>query len=170
MFPADCGVEIFIRKFRPIVRPFVLCGAVAAATLPPMSNAPHSPTAVLDAETVEAIQVLTDAVRRERVPGVIEFRQLERALEEAVAQGTEEHLAEAASVFHAMDGDFRTRIVARARALAQSVVEKRHAAPAEPRPPEPRSPEPPPLTAGPRPPQSPGASPFLAALNQSRPR
>jgi hypothetical protein len=130
-----------------------------------MNHIPLSPNAVLDAETVEAIQVLTDAVRRERVPGVIEFRQLERALEEAVAQGTGERLAEAASVFHAMDGDFRTRIVARARALAQAMVDKRHAAP-----PEPRSQEPPPLTAGQRPPQSPGASPFLAALNQSRPR
>lgn len=126
-----------------------------------MGTTPHLPTAVLDAETVKAIQVLTDAVRRERVPGVIEFRQLERALEQAVAQRTEEHLAEAASVFHAMDGDFRSRIVNRARALAQAVVDKRRTTAAE---------APPPLTAGPRPPQSPGASPFLAALNQSRPR
>ncbi|HYH39385.1 MAG TPA: hypothetical protein VD860_14275 [Azospirillum sp.] len=124
-----------------------------------MSSVLHPPTAVLDAEMVEAIRVLTDAVRRERVPGVIEFRQLERALEEAVAQGTEEHLAEAASVFHALDGDFRTRIVNRARALAQAVVDKRHGAPSEP-----------PLTAGPRPQPSAGASPFLAALNQSRAR
>lgn len=125
-----------------------------------MSHVLHPPTAVLDAEMVEAIQVLTDAVRRERVPGVIEFRQLERALEQAVAQGTEEHLAEAASVFHALDGDFRTRIVNRARALAQAMVDKRHGAAAQT----------PPLTAGPRPLQSAGASPFLAALNQSRAR
>ncbi|WP_431857508.1 hypothetical protein [Azospirillum sp.] len=126
-----------------------------------MSAVPHPPTAVLDAEMVEAIRVLTDAVRRERVPGVIEFRQLERALEQAVAQGTEEHLAEAASVFHALDGDFRSRIVNRARALAQAVVDKRHTAAAD---------APPPLTAGPRPQPSVGASPFLAALNQSRAR
>lgn len=130
-----------------------------------MSTAPHSPTAPLDPETVEAIRVLTDAVRRERVPGVIEFRQLERALEQAVAQGTGEHLAEAASVFHALDGDFRTRIVARARALAQAVVDKRRSAAAT----VPADGEPP-LAAGPRPPLAQNASPFLAALNQSRPR
>ena len=127
-----------------------------------MSNAPPASTAPLDAETVKALEVLTDAVRRERVPGVVEFRQLERALEHALIQGSGEHLAEAASVFHAMDSDFRTRIVNRARALAQAVVDKRRTdAPATPEPPSP--------AAGAHRPQS-GASPFLAALNQSRPR
>ena len=132
-----------------------------------MSSVLHPPNAPLDREMVEAIQVLADAVRRERVPGVIEFRQLERALEHALAQGTEEHLTEAASVFHALDDDFRGRIIARARALAQAVVDQRHAGTAErPQP----APPAPPLTAGPRPPRTQGASPFLAALNQSRPR
>lgn len=125
-----------------------------------MSSVPHHPKAPLDPETVEAIRLLADAVRRERVPGIIEFRQLERALEQALAQGTEERLAEASSVFHTLDGDFRTRIVARARTLAQAVVEQRHAATAELPPPAP------PAAA----PRAQGASPFLAALNQSRGR
>lgn len=148
-----------------------MCDAAETANFRRMSSVLHPPTALLDREMVEAIQVLADAVRRERVPGVIEFRQLERALEQAVAQGTEEHLAEAASVFHTLDDDFRTRIVARARTLAQAVVDQRHAVTAElPPPHEPALLKDGPLKAGPRPPRSQAASPFLAALNQSRPR
>lgn len=128
-----------------------------------MSPSPPPPTAHLDAETIEAIQVFTDAVRRERVPGVVEFRQLERALEMAIVQGTSEHLTEAASVFHALDHDLRARIVNRARTMAQAVVERRHTAAAPP----PAAATP--LAAGQRPPLAQNASPFLAALNQSRP-
>lgn len=128
-----------------------------------MSPAPPPATAPLDAETMEAIQVFTDAVRRERVPGVVEFRQLERALEMAIVQGTSEHLNEAASVFHALDRDLRSRIVNRARAMAQAVVDRRHGGAAPP--PDGGVP----LTPGQRPPLAQNASPFLAALNQSRP-
>ncbi len=129
----------------------------------------------LDRETVEAIQILTDAVRRERVPGMVEFRQLERALEQAAEQATEEQLAEAASVFQTLDGDFQARIAASAQALAQTVVEQRGTAAVE-EPPAEAAPEP---EAAPKPVQKPavprsgrvqGPSPFLAALNQSRPR
>lgn len=131
-----------------------------------MSNLPHSPSTPLDRETVEAIHVLTDAVRRERVPGVVEFGQLERALEQAARQATEEHLAEAASAFHALDGDFQTRIVSRAETLAHIVVEQRRASAA----PESPEPVPAPKAAVPRSSRMQGASPFLAALNQTRSR
>ncbi|WP_448189741.1 hypothetical protein [Azospirillum sp. sgz301742] len=134
-----------------------------------MSTLPHSPSALLDRETVEAIQVLTDAVRRERVPGVVEFRQLERALEQAAEQATEEHLAEAASAFRALDGDFQTRIITRAHTLARTVVEQRHAPAAASETPA-AAPASAPKAPAPRASRVQGASPFLAALNQSRPR
>jgi hypothetical protein len=137
-----------------------------------MSSLLHSPSTPLDHETVEAIKVLTDAVRRERVPGVVEFGQLERALEQAARQATEEHLAEAASAFHALDGDFQTRIVSRAQTLAHTVVEQRRApAAAAPESPVPLpAPAPAPKSAVPRSSRVQGASPFLAALNQNRSR
>lgn len=137
-----------------------------------MSSLLPSPLAPLDREMVEAIHVLTDAVRRERVPGVVEFRQIERALEQAAEQATQEHLAEAASAFHALDGDFQTRIISRAQTLARIVVEQRHAPAAAAMasvtaPPEsalaPATPQAPPRAG-----RVQGASPFLAALNQSR--
>ncbi len=140
-----------------------------------MSTSPNTSPTPLDRETVEAIQILADAVRRERVPGVVEFRQLERALEQAAEQATEEPLAEAASVFQTLDGDLQARIAASAQTLAQTVVEQR-ATPAVEEPPAEAAPE---TEAAPKPVQKPavprsgrvqGASPFLAALNQSRPR
>ena len=136
-----------------------------------MSSLLHSPSTPLDRETVEAIHVLTDAVRRERVPGVVEFGQLERALEQASRQATEEHLAEAASAFHALDGDFQTRILMRAQTLARAVVEQRRAPAAAAAPESPTlAPTPAPKAPAPRASRVQGASPFLAALNQTRPR
>ncbi|HYD68202.1 hypothetical protein [Azospirillum sp.] len=107
--------------------------------------------------TEDALRVLADAVHRERVPGIVEFRLLEHALETATVTPTAENLALAAAAFDALDHDFRQRIIDRAHGLAHAVADQRRTT-TKPDPGRPaRSPQ--------------GlASPLLAALNQGRRR
>lgn len=88
-------------------------------SFPPM---PLTPENITD----DAIRVLAEAVHCERVPGIVEFRLLERALETAVVTPTAENLALAAAAFDALDHDFRQRIIDRAHGLAQAAVGQRH--------------------------------------------
>lgn len=76
----------------------------------------------------DAIRVLADAVHRERVPGIVEFHLLERALETATVTPTTENMALAAAAFHALDPDFRQRIIERARSLARAMADQRREA------------------------------------------
>jgi len=75
--------------------------------------------------TPNAIRVLADAVHRERVPGIVEFRLLERALETAAVTPTAENLTLAKAAFDALDHDFRHRIIDHAHRLARDVAEQR---------------------------------------------
>lgn len=71
-----------------------------------------------DPEMLNAVQVLADAVRRERIPGVVEFRQLEDALKDIAAKPTENSWATADAAFNALDPDLRQRVADRAQQLA----------------------------------------------------
>jgi hypothetical protein len=76
----------------------------------------------------DAIRVLADAVHRERVPGIVEFHLLERALETASVAPSTENMALAAAAFHALDPDLRQRIIERARSLAHAMADQRREA------------------------------------------
>ena len=54
---------------------------------------------LLDDLTVEAVHILADAVRRERVPGIVEFGVLDRALTAVAVEPTRENLTVADGVF-----------------------------------------------------------------------
>jgi len=78
-----------------------------------------------DGRTSEAIDILRDAVKTERVPGVVEFGILDRALSAARAAPTEANMALADAAFRALDEGVRLRVVDRALADARVVVEER---------------------------------------------
>jgi len=78
-----------------------------------------------DERTSEAIDILRDAVKTERVPGVVEFGILDRALSAARAAPTEANMALADAAFRALDEGVRLRVVDRALADARIVVEER---------------------------------------------
>lgn len=109
-----------------------------------------------DPELLNAVQVLADAVRRERIPGVVEFRQLEDALKDIAAEPSENSWATADAAFNALDPDLRQRVADRAQQLAYKEAKARRgdeaAAPAPSAKPAPK----------------PAASPFLTALNRGR--
>jgi len=78
-----------------------------------------------DESTSEAIDILRDAVKAERVPGVVEFGILDRALSAARAAPTEANMALADAAFRALDEGVRLRVVDRALADARVVAEER---------------------------------------------
>ena len=113
-----------------------------------------------DDTMVEAIRLLTDAVKTERVPGIVEFRLLERALEEVSRNPTTTLLAHASAAFRALDRDHQILVMNRAEAMAHREAALRRVTnftldSRDPRPPH-RTPKPKPKQA---------ASPFLSALN-----
>lgn len=130
-----------------------------------------------DPDLLNAVQVLADAVRRERIPGVVEFRQLEDALKEIAAEPSDNRWATADAAFSALDPDLRQRVADRAQQLAYKEAKTRRGAT-----PPLNSPTPPPAAqsapagapakqppAPPAPaPKKPSASPFLNALNRGR--
>lgn len=135
-----------------------------------------------DPELLNAVQVLTDAVRRERIPGVVEFRQLEDALKEISAEPTDNCWAAADAAFNALDPDLRQRVADRAQQLAYKEAKTRRsdlglgtaavataaAAPVVATMTDTTAP----MTGGAPPPAKPapkgGASPFLSALNRGK--
>lgn len=122
-----------------------------------------------EAEMIEAINVLTDAVRRERIPGVVEFRQLEDALKEIAADPSKSRWATADAAFNALDPDLRQRVADRAQQLAHKEAKTKRGgdaakAGAKSAPP---ADEPPNKTAA-KPAPKASASPFLNALNRGR--
>ena len=127
-----------------------------------------------DPDLLNAVQVLADAVRRERIPGVVEVRKLEDALKEIAVDPSENGWATAGAAFNALDPDLRQRVADRAQQLAYKEAKTRRgeaAAPAAASPaanasPAAKSPPAPPPPAPP--PKKPAASPFLAALNRGR--
>lgn len=136
-----------------------------------------------DPDLLNAVQVLADAVRRERIPGVVEFRQLEDALKEIAAEPSDNRWATADAAFSALDPDLRQRVADRAQQLAYKEAKTRRGAtpplnsPAQPpaaQPPAAQSapdgaPAKQPPAAPPAPaPKKPSASPFLNALNRGR--
>jgi hypothetical protein len=133
-----------------------------------------------DPELLNAVQVLTDAVRRERIPGVVEFRQLEDALKEISVEPTDNCWAAADAAFKALDPDLRQRVADRAQQLAYKEAKTRRsdlglgtAAAAPPAPsPTTTTATTTPMTGDAPPPakQAPkaGASPFLSALNRGK--
>ncbi|NYZ11257.1 hypothetical protein HL658_01740 [Azospirillum sp. RWY-5-1] len=111
-----------------------------------------------DDTMVEAIRLLTDAVKTERVPGIVEFRLLERALEEVARNPTTTLLAHASAAFRALDRDHQILVMKRAETMAHRSADLRRMTNftlegAHPRPPH----------RAPKPKQA--ASPFLSALN-----
>lgn len=107
---------------------------------------------------MEAIRLLTDAVKTERIPGIVEFRLLERALEEVARNPTTTLLAHASAAFRALDRDHQILVVKRAEAMAHRAADLRRmtnftmdGAHGKPAPRQPR--------------QKKSASPFLSALN-----
>ncbi len=139
-------------------------------------------TTTPDTSTRDAIRLLADAVRRERVPGVLEFRQLEAALAEAADNPTDDRIGRATAAFRALDRDFRQRVINRAREMAHAVADLRKSARLSaamdrmvPRSHEPGAPQPPPGLFPTRPATTPAANPaqhpiaagssFLSALN-----
>jgi len=126
----------------------------------------------LDESTLEACRILADAVRRERVSGVVEFIQLERSLGIAIEERTQSALATADDVFRALDQDVRKTIAGTALGIAQATVKKSRGAPAKPTEEDPVT-----LTRPPRPlrrPRQPSGIPALLAavnrMNQTRDR
>lgn len=113
---------------------------------------------LFDDNMVEAIRLLTDAVKTERIPGIVEFRLLERALEEVARNPTTTLLAHASAAFRALDRDHQILVMKRAEAMAHRAADLRrmtnfslesvHPKPHH-RPPKPKQ----------------AASPFLSALN-----
>ncbi|NYZ16446.1 hypothetical protein HL658_28215 [Azospirillum sp. RWY-5-1] len=75
-------------------------------------------TGQFDQQGLRAIRVLAEAVRRERVPGVVEFRLLTGFLEKAIDDSSDEELDLASAAFDALDVEFRRRIADRALVLA----------------------------------------------------
>ncbi|HRJ60398.1 MAG TPA: hypothetical protein PKZ99_04375, partial [Azospirillaceae bacterium] len=83
-----------------------------------------------DPDLLNAVQVLADAVRRERIPGVVEFRQLEDALKEIASEPSDFRWATADAAFNALDPDLRQRVADRAQQLAYKEAKtRRHATP-----------------------------------------
>lgn len=78
-----------------------------------------------DPDTMSALQVLTDAVRRERIPGVVEFRQLEDALKDVATDPSGTRWASADAAFNALEPDIRQRVADRANQLAVKEAENR---------------------------------------------
>ncbi|MGF7173824.1 hypothetical protein [Azospirillum doebereinerae] len=116
----------------------------------------------LDPQTLEAIGVLSRAIERVRVPGVVEFRLLVNALGRAIESRSEDELGEAARVFRSLEPEIRSRIVEQAKAEAHAQARRSEAVTLEP-------PTQPPASAPTtRTPRSIGAS-FLAALNGMKP-
>lgn len=122
-----------------------------------------------DQELLNAVQVLADAVRRERIPGVVEFRQLEDALKEIAAEPSDNRWATADAAFNALDPDLRQRVADRAQQLAYKEAKTRRGT-AEPAATQSSTVKPAPAPAPPPPPaaKKPAASPFLNALNRGR--
>lgn len=108
-------------------------------------------TEQFDQQGLRAIQVFAEAVRRERVPGVVEFRLLASFLEKAMDETSGEELELASAAFDALDVEFRRRIADRALVLADQERGDRPAVTLAPKP---------------RPPK--GATGFLTALNHHR--
>ncbi|MFD1626095.1 hypothetical protein [Azospirillum griseum] len=130
----------------------------------------------LDSATLDAIGVLARAVEQEREPGKIDFLLLNDALRRAGDSGNHADLAEAARVFHRLDGATRARIVARATAEAHALAGRGEAAreAVTVEAPGALSPAPGlsasrPDGAAPRPAKRSVGSSFLAALNGFRP-
>ena len=73
----------------------------------------------LDEPMVDAIRLLAEAVRFEQVSEVVQFKALERALEAALANPTENMLAMATLAFNALGGEHRRRVATRAETLAR---------------------------------------------------
>lgn len=134
-----------------------------------------------DPDLLNAVQVLADAVRRERIPGVVEFRQLEDALKEITAEPSDFRWATADAAFNALDPDLRQRVADRAQQLAYKEAKtRRQATPSlgaptqSPAPPPPAAPNPGAQSAAAKPPpaapppKKPSASPFLNALNRGK--
>lgn len=134
-----------------------------------------------DPELLNAVQVLADAVRRERIPGVVEFRQLEDALKEIGAEPDDTRWATADAAFNALDPDLRQRVADRAQQLAykEAKVRREGVGPVAAKPPAaapvPASAAAPAADATTASPttkqqttQKTGASPFLSALNRGR--
>lgn len=129
-----------------------------------------------DPDLLNAVQVLADAVRRERIPGVVEFRQLEDALKEIASEPSDNRWATADAAFNALDPDLRQRVADRAQQLAYKEAKTRRAA----TPPLSAPAQSPPATntgaqsapakqpAPPPAPKKPSASPFLNALNRGK--
>lgn len=126
-----------------------------------------------DPDLLNAVQVLADAVRRERIPGVVEFRQLEDALKEIASEPSDNRWATADAAFNALDPDLRQRVADRAQQLAYKEAKTRRSAPAESAPPL-NAPAPNPAAQSapakqpPPAPKKPSASPFLNALNRGK--
>lgn len=78
-----------------------------------------------DQDTSHAARVMADAVRVERIPGVIEFGILERALIDIAENPTDETISLAESVFQVLERDIRRRITDRALAIAHTVANER---------------------------------------------
>lgn len=132
-----------------------------------------------DPALLNAVQVLADAVRRERIPGVVEFRQLEDALKEIASEPSDNRWATADAAFNALDPDLRQRVADRAQQLAYKEAKTRRSTPAESAPaqnPLTQNPPAPNQTAhsapakqpAAPPPKKPSASPFLNALNRGK--
>lgn len=129
-----------------------------------------------DPALLNAVQVLADAVRRERIPGVVEFRQLEDALKEIASEPSDNRWATADAAFNALDPDLRQRVADRAQQLAYKEAKTRRSA----TPPLSAPAQSPPATntgaqsapakqpAPPPPPKKASASPFLNALNRGK--
>lgn len=108
-------------------------------------------TGQFDQQGLRAIRVLAEAVRRERVPGVVGFRLLTGFLEKAIDDSSDEELELASAAFDALDVELRRRIADRALVLAD---EERGDAPTVSLPPKPRAPR--------------AATGFLTAINHHR--
>lgn len=128
-----------------------------------------------DPDLLNAVQVLADAVRRERIPGVVEFRQLEDALKEIGEDPNDIRWATADAAFNALDPDLRQRVADRAQQLAykEAKVRREGVGPVVAKPPAATTaaaaaaPVTKQQTTQPTA-QKTGASPFLSALNRGR--
>lgn len=78
-----------------------------------------------DESTSEAIEILREAAKSERVPGVLEFGILDRALVAARDNPTEANMALADAAFRALDEMVRLRVADRALADAHVVAHER---------------------------------------------
>lgn len=74
----------------------------------------------LDDSNAHAVRVLAEAVRRERVPGIVEFVILADALNRALANDDLDELERGSNAFHALDPEYRRRIADRAQILART--------------------------------------------------